>query len=59
MTKMLGFDRQIKKECLDIIWNYCRSKNTREIRDNKAIHAVDLPGKDARRRLDSLSQNVV
>jgi len=49
---MLGFDRQIKKEWLDITMELLvEGKNTREIREQQErFMAVDLPGKDARRK---------
>jgi len=52
LTKMLGFDRQIKKEWLDITMELLvEGKNTREIREQQErFMAVDLPGKDARRK---------
>jgi len=52
LTKLLGFDRQIKKEWLDITMELLvEGKNIREIREQQErFMAVDLPGKDARRK---------
>ncbi|WP_147431784.1 hypothetical protein [Mesotoga sp. H07pep.5.4] len=52
MSKMLGFDRQIKKEWLDVtIELLFEGKNAQHIREmQERFMALDLPGKDARRK---------
>ncbi|RLL82605.1 hypothetical protein Y696_00465 [Mesotoga sp. H07pep.5.4] len=52
LSKMLGFDRQIKKEWLDVtIELLFEGKNAQHIREmQERFMALDLPGKDARRK---------
>lgn len=52
LSKMLGFDRQIKKEWLDVTMELLtEGKSTQHIREmHERFMALDLPGKDARRK---------
>lgn len=52
LSKMLGFDRQIKKEWLDVTMELLtEGKSTQHIREmQERFMALDLPGKDSRRK---------
>ena len=52
LSKMLGFDRQIKKEWLDMTMELLiEGKSTQHIREQQErFMALDLPGRDARRK---------
>jgi len=52
LSKMLGFDRQIKKEWLDLTMELLvEGESTQHIREQQErFMALDLPGRDARRK---------